>query len=134
MIKHFELNALTEPVTSREGMTHAILQSIHNHAEATQNDQARMDNQERGGSWSHELLVMVGSRDWTLAREKITPQTISLAKRFYQESVKWLIDEGHARSIEVNVWQQKPNQISRNLMVTLTDGSKFELPLSEVKK
>ncbi len=93
-----------------------------------------MGNKERGGSWSHKLLAMVGSRDWTLAREKITPQTISLAKRFYLESVQWLIDEGHARSIEVKVWQQKPNQMGRNLMVTLTDGSKFELPLSEVKK
>lgn len=128
-MSHFNLNAISAPIASKEGMTHAVLQSIHNHSESTQNDRARMNNNERGGSWSHELLAIVGSRDWTLRREKVTPQTISLAKRFYQESLAWLINDGHAKSVEVSVWEAAPNQLGREVIITLIDESKFKVPL-----
>ncbi len=125
----FSLSALTASVSSKEGMTHAILQSIHNQAESTQNDRVRMGNNERGGCWSAEFLNMVGSRDWTLKREKLTEQTISFAKRFYEESLAWLVSEGHAKSIDVKVWESKPTVMSRVATVTLLDGSKFEVEL-----
>ncbi len=128
-MNNFNLNALTAPISTKEGMTHAVLQSIHNHGESTQNDRARIGKNERGGNWSDELIAMVGSRDWTLKREKVTQQTLSLAKRFYQESLQWLVIEGHAKSVEVTVWEEKPNQMGRNVMITLADGDKFEVPL-----
>ena len=126
-MSHFNLNALTAPITSKEGMTHAVLQSIHNHAESTQNDRARMNKNERGGNWSNALLSVVGSRDWTLKREKLTPQTLSLAKRFYEDALAWLVTTGHAKSVEVTVWKAKPDQMGRNVIITLTDGTKFEV-------
>ena len=128
-MSHFNLDAITAPIASQEGMNHAVLQSIYNHSESTQNDRARMEKDERGGNWSDELLVMVGSRDWTLKREKVTAQTLSLAKRFYQESLAWLIKEGHAKTVEVSVWEAAHNQMGRNIIITLVDGSKFEVPL-----
>ncbi|PJC85311.1 hypothetical protein CSW98_15910 [Vibrio sp. HA2012] len=126
-MSHFSLNAITAPVTSKEGMRHAVLQSIYNNAESTQNDRARMDSNERGGSWSDELLSVVGSRDWTLTREKLTAQTLSLAKRFYETALAWLIEDGYAKSVEVSVWEEKPNQMGRNIIITLMDNSKFEV-------
>ncbi|MGF1842276.1 phage GP46 family protein [Vibrio clamense] len=126
-MSRFNLNALTAPIASQEGMTHAVLQSIHNHGESTKNDRARMDKDKRGGNWSDELLSIVGSRDWTLERAKVTPQTLSLAKRFYENALKWLITEGHAKSIQVSVWEEKPNQLGRNVMITLVNGSKFKV-------
>lgn len=128
-MNHFNLTSLTAPITSKLGMEHAVLQSIHNYAESTQNDRARMENDERGGTWSNELLSIVGSRDWTLKREKVTAQTISLAKRFYQDALQWLIDDGYATRIEVTTWEEAPNVMGRNVMITLTDGTKFEVEL-----
>ena len=128
-MNHFNLNALTSPITTREGLTHAVLQSIHNQAESTKNDQVRMDVMDRGGCWSQALLDIVGSRDWTLKREKLTPQTISLAKRFYEESLAWLVSGGHAKSVQVCVWEEKPNQMGRDVVITLSDDSKFKVPL-----
>jgi phage gp46-like protein len=133
-MSHFNLNALTQPISSREGMTHAVLQSVYNYAESTQNDRARMDDTKRGGTWGKELLDVVGSRDWTLKRAKLTDETLSLAKRFYEEALGWLISDGYAKTIEVTVWREKPNQMGRNVMITLTDGTKFDVPLSEVTK
>lgn len=128
-MNHFNLNAITAPISSKEGMTHAVLQSIYNQGQSTQNDRARMDNTERGGSWNQELLEIVGSRDWTLKREKLTEQTLSLAKRFYQESLQWLVNDNYASDVAVTVWQAAPNQMGRKVVITLVDGEKFEVPL-----
>lgn len=128
-MNHFKLTALTSPVGTKEGMKHAVLQSIYNHGESTQNDRSRMSQNERGGIWSNDLLSIVGSRDWTLRREKLTPQTLSLAKRFYEEALSWLVKQGFAKSIDVSVWEEKPNQMSRLITITLSDGQKFEVPL-----
>ncbi|MBA5760854.1 phage GP46 family protein [Vibrio sp. 404] len=128
-MKHFKLNALTSPISQKDGMTHAVLQSIYNHGESTQNDRSRMSKNERGGTWSNDLLSIVGSRDWTLKREKLTEQTLSLAKRFYEEALSWLIKKGYAKSIEVSVWEEKPNQMGRSVTITLVDGEKFKVPL-----
>lgn len=133
-MNHFQLSALTEPISSRHGMTHAVLQSIYNHAESTQNDQARMESNERGGTWSNAFLDMVGARSWTLQRAKLTDETLSLAQRFYEEALAWLVNEGHAKSIVVTVWREKPNQMGRNVMITLSDGTTFDVPLPEVNK
>ncbi|WP_418114380.1 phage GP46 family protein [Vibrio scophthalmi] len=131
-MQNFNLNAITAPISAKEGMKHAILQSIHNHGESTQNDRARMNKNERGGTWSDELLKVVGSRDWTLKREKLTRQTLSLAKRFYEESLSWLVTDGYAKSVEVSVWEAKPTVMGRNVLITLIDDEKFEVPLDEV--
>lgn len=130
----FNLNALTVPLHSQEGMTHAVLQSVYNYAESTQNDRARMNSTERGGTWSQEWGEVVGSRDWTLKRTKLTDETLSVAKRFYEEALAWLINEGHASAIQVSVWREKPNQMGRNVMITLLDGSQFNVPLAQVSQ
>jgi len=128
-MSHFTLSALTAPIASLDGMTHAVLQSIHNHGESTQNDRTRMEADERGGSWSDERLAMVSSRDWTLRREKVTEQTLSLAKRFYDDALAWLITDGHAKTVSVSVWQAGPNLMGRNVVITLVDGTKFKVTL-----
>ncbi len=125
----FTLSSLTSPIGSKEGMKHAILQSIYNNGESTQNDRSRMGEDERGGCWNNELLTIVGSRDWTLHREKLTAQTISLAKRFYEEALAWLVNEGHAKSITVKVWEEKPTVMGRVATLTLVYGTKFEVEL-----
>lgn len=128
-MNHFKLSALTAPISSKTGMTHAVLQSIYNHAESTQNDRARIGLNERGGVWYQEWVTLSGSRDWTLKREKLTAQTVSLARRFYEEALQWLVDDGYANTIEVSVWIDAPTQMGRHVIITLTDGEKFKVSL-----
>lgn len=130
----FNLNALTVPLHSQEGMTHAVLQSVYNYAESTHNDRARMNSKERGGTWSQEWVEVVGSRDWTLKRTKLTDETLSVAKRFYEEALAWLINDGYARAIQVSVWRERSNQMGRNVKITLLDGSQFNVPLAQVSQ
>lgn len=68
---YFSLNALVEPMTTLEAVKHAALQSLLNHGPSTANDRARMENADRGGCWHDVFIRGVGSRSWTLEREKI---------------------------------------------------------------
>ncbi|AAW86518.1 phage protein [Aliivibrio fischeri ES114] len=126
-MSHFNLNALTAPMNTKEGLTHAVLQSVLNHSESTANDRARMDSAERGGCWSDEFVHGVGSRDWTLKREKLTEQTAGRAKRFYEEALAWLVNENHVKTVTVNVVKLSATKLGRTVILTLNDGSKIEV-------
>lgn len=128
-MSHFNLNALTVPMTDIEGITHAVLQSVLNHADSTQNDRARMENNERGGCWSDEFVHGVGSRDWTLKREKLTEQTRLRAQRFYEDALAWLVDEAHINAVTVEVFTLSPTVLGRRVIVTLNDGTTVRIPL-----
>ncbi len=121
-MNHFSLDAITAPLTCKTGLTHAVLQSIYNHAASTQNDRARMGEAIRGGSWGDNYLTIVGSRDWTLKREKLTSQTLTMAQRFYEEALSWLADEGHIKSLSVSVWNENANRIGRKVTITLLNS------------
>ncbi len=128
-MSHFNLHALTAPMTDIEGLTHAVLQSVLNHAKSTQNDRARMLSDELGGCWSDEFVHGVGSRDWTLKREKLTEQTRLRAKRFYEEALAWLVEEMHIKAVTVDVFLLSPKKLSRRVILTLNDGANVEVPL-----
>lgn len=128
-MNHFTLSALTAPMSSQDGLKHAVLQSILNHAESTKNDRARMNNHERGGVWFEQYITSVGSRDWTLQREKNTEQTAIRAKRFYEEALQWLVDGEYIAALKVDVQRLSDTTLARSVTLTLNDGSQFEVPL-----
>ncbi|MDD9158516.1 phage GP46 family protein [Aliivibrio sp. S4TY2] len=128
-MSHFNLTALTAPLTSIDGLTHAALQSVLNHSTSTQNDRARMKNDERGGCWNEDYVRAIGSRDWTLAREKNTPQTLIRTQRFYDDALAWLVDEGHARSVQVNAVALTSTTIGREIIITTNDNELVKVPL-----
>ncbi|MFA0155416.1 phage GP46 family protein [Vibrio sp. 10N.261.46.A3] len=130
----FKLCAITAPEQSEVGITHAVMQSLLNHSESTQNDRVRMGADERGGHWSDALSGSVGSRDWTLGRAKLTDETLKLAKRFYEEALAWLLTKEYISSIDVHVWEVKANIMGRKVMITLANGQVLTVPLSEVEK
>ena len=128
-MSYFNLSALTAPMTTAEGLTHAVRQSVLNHGLSTANDCARMGSAERGGCWSDEFIMGTGSRDWTLKREKVTAQTIGLAKRFYEEALAWLVHDKHVKTITVDVFKLTPTTLGRNVVLTLNDDAKVEVTL-----
>lgn len=128
-MSHFNLSALTAPLTSINGLTHAVLQSVLNHSESTQNDRARMENDERGGCWSDEFIRGVGSRDWTLIREKSTQQTLIRTQRFYEDALAWLVNDGYVSAVYVNATRLSLTIIGRKVTITTKDGSTLEVPL-----
>lgn len=128
-MSHFNLTAFTAPMTTEEGLIHAVLQSVLNHAESNENDRARMGNSERGGCWHDVFINGVGSRDWTLKREKLTEQTIKRAKGFYEDALAWLVNEKHVKAVTIDVFKLSPIKLGRKIILTLNNGVKLEVPL-----
>ncbi|GIC79486.1 phage GP46 family protein [Moritella sp. F3] len=126
-MSHFNLTALTLPLTTNDGLIHAVLQSVLNHALSTGNDRARMENTERGGCWSDEFINGVGSRDWTLKREKLTEQTMKRATLFYEDALAWLVNEKHVQAVTIDVFKSSPTMLSRKVILTLNNGVKLEI-------
>lgn len=126
-MSHFNLTALTAPMNTKDGLTHAVLQSVLNHALSTGNDRARMENTERGGCWSDEFINGVGSRDWTLKREKLTGQTMKRATRFYEDALAWLVNEKHVQAVTIDVFKSSPTTLSRKVILTLNNGVELEI-------
>ena len=56
--------------------------------------------------------------------KKITPQNIALAKQYIEDSVRWLIQTGRAKSIDVIVEQDSSmlGQLDIKITVTQPDG------------
>ncbi|TJZ78796.1 phage GP46 family protein [Chitiniphilus eburneus] len=48
-----------------------------------------------------ERAVPLGSRLWLLAREKQTASTLRRAEAYGREALQWLIDDGHARALDI---------------------------------
>lgn len=66
----------------------------------------------------------VGSKLWTLARSKTTQDVLLAAKAYATEALAWLVEEGAAKSIQVN-----PKRINHALVldiqITRPDGSLY---------
>jgi len=66
---------------------------------------------DRGGWWADPYYDVknhyIGSKLWLLGRFKATQAVLNLAKIYAQEALQWLIDDGIAESVNVEVERQK---------------------------
>lgn len=129
-MNYFNLEAITAPLSTDEGLTHAVFQSILNHSDSTQNDRARMGNIDLGGCWSDKFTPGVGSRDWTLQREKITAQTLTRSSSFIEQALKWLVTDNIVKSVNVSVVEHSPSTLIRVVILTRIDNSTLKIKVA----
>lgn len=70
---------------------------------------------DRRGWWADALnddADQIGSKLWTLKREKITQEILDRFKQYCEESLQWLIDDKIAQSVTVSVERAGLYQIS----------------------
>ena len=126
-MSYFELSALTDSLSSKNGLEHAVLQSLLNWAKAQKNDPLD-EGQDKQGWWADEFVRAVGCRDWTLARAKQTTDTLNRAKRYTTLALQWLLDEKIAFSVSVNAFIEGERLI-RVIDITLPDNSTTQVIL-----
>lgn len=126
-MSYFQLTALTHSVNSHEGFKHAVLQSLLNFEKAQKNDPLD-EGQDKQGWWASQFVQAVGSRDWTLARAKNTPDTASRAKRYTELALQWLIDNNTVKKIDVSISFEK-ERLTRVIELTLYDDTKQQVTI-----
>lgn len=66
---------------------------------------------------------LIGSRLWLLSREKIVPETIARARTYAREALQWLIDDGVAARVDVDVQAKPGGVLALAITVHRPDGS-----------
>lgn len=105
---------ITDGVSEEETLKTAIIISLFSDARSSG---------ERGSAIDSLYTESWGSREWTLEREKLTPQTAQKLEEFTREALKWLITEKIAKSIQVTTEIVKPKTIIREIKIFKPDGS-----------
>lgn len=87
---------------ARDTLRDLVLISLFTWRRATDDDPVP-DGANRQGWWADPTL---GSRLWLLKRAKLTPKTLGTARRYVEEALQWLVDEGIASRVEVTAERQ----------------------------
>jgi phage gp46-like protein len=87
---------------------------------------ARMSIGTNKGTWFADLTF--GSELWLLKKEgKVDGQTAGKLERIVRESLKWLVDDGLAASVNCAAERNGKNRIDYVATVTRPNGSLVEL-------
>lgn len=90
-------------MVSDEPLVRAVLISLFTWRRAAPDDD--LPAQSRNGWWGDSFPPAandrIGSRLWLLTRSKLTTQTVTRAREYAEEALKWLVDDGVATRVEV---------------------------------
>lgn len=74
----------------------------------------------------------IGSRLWLLAREKLLPATYNRAREYAQEALAWMVDDGLARRVDVQVERHADAGIAMAVTIYRNDGGTTSLRFDNV--
>lgn len=90
-------------VTGNE-LSSQIMTSLFTDRRANDDDEIPDGTTDPRGWWADAIDgVKIGSRLWLLERARAIPETFRLAKEYIQEALQWLIDDGVADKIDVEI-------------------------------
>lgn len=90
-------------------------------------DDILLDNQLRGGWWADSYSTIpndkIGSRLWLLSRLKMTQNTLTLAREYALESLRWLIDDKIASNIDCDAEFLGIDKIALSIAIQKPQGT-----------
>lgn len=83
------------------GLRTAVLVSLFTDARRPDIEPAPSIHEDPRGWWADREGDRIGSLLWLLEREKVTGATIDRARRYAQESLRWMVEDGIASAVNV---------------------------------
>ena len=89
---------------------------------------AQVEEADRRRGWVGNILYVDEARQlggllWLLDQARVTDDTINFGKSYAQGSLQWMIDDGLARSIEINVERDGRRSIQIETDITTVDNT-----------
>lgn len=88
-----------------DGLETAVLISLFTDRRAEADDTLPDGGSDRGGWWGDDYADVagsrIGSRLWLLRRSKATQSVVQAAKRYAEEALAWMVEDGVAKSVTV---------------------------------
>ena len=85
-----------------------------------------------GDLFADQVNGRTGSRLWLLSREKLTQETLNRAKEYVIEALQWMIQDGVATGIDVQVERHGLHQLSIGIVITRQTGQMITLRFENV--
>jgi phage gp46-like protein len=112
-------------LASSEPLVRAVLVSLFTWRRANPDDPLPGDL--RMGWWGDNFPSVpndrIGSRLWLLSRAKLLPETVALAKEYAEEALRWLVEDGVAARVEVQVERQGVQTLAIGCRIYKSDGT-----------
>lgn len=114
-------------------LTRAVLISLFTWRRALTDDP--VDDEETFGWWGDSYPDIaddrIGSRLWLLRRVKLTDATQRDAEFYANESLRWLLDDGHVIAIEISSEKADISRLNLTVILTVPGGDRIEIkPIS----
>ena len=110
----FDITMESNDLKLDDSLKTAVIISLFTDRRVTVDELPDGENDRRGW-WADALngdRDQIGSKLWTLKREKITQDLLDRAKKYCEEALQWLIDDQIAQSVTVFVERAGLYQIS----------------------
>lgn len=108
----------------------AVVASLFSWARA-EDDNVLPDGITKNGWWGDSYPVKpghkIGSRLWLLRREKLTQETIARAEEYCREALQWLIDDGVAKGIDVELVRNGIDRLDISITINRAAGTSVAL-------
>lgn len=123
-------------LASDEGLETAVLHSIFTDARARDDDElpgGELGDGRKRGWWGDSTLEPLsdgtadkyGSRLWLLKRRKITKQTVEMAREMLEECLAWLVSDGVAAKVTVDVWRYGQSAVAATVEIKRKSGTNW---------
>ena len=112
----------SQPATTLTRLRTAIVISLFTDARAEASE-VPADNQNRGYWGDLFLAESMGSKLWTLQREKLTQPTLNRSRDYIQQAVQWLIDNGDLLAVNITVERQGTQRLAYQLDCQLANDT-----------
>jgi len=112
MAGDFAFDSAHQDLMSDGGLETAVLVSLFTDRRAREDDELPDSNNLDRRGWWGDLGVpevegdQIGSRLWLLGREKTQESVLVRAKKYAEEALRWMIEDGIAKTIEVETERQ----------------------------
>lgn len=104
-----------------DDLTTAVVLSLFTWRRANSDDRIPDGTDHPQGFWGDLFAEregdQLGSRLWLLSREKLTQETMNRAKEYAAEALQWMIDDGVATQIEIQLERQGLHQLAMAITI-----------------
>jgi phage gp46-like protein len=118
-------------LSSDQGITSAVMISLFTDAQAAPDDILPDPNFTDRRGWWGDLVApevegdRIGSLLWLLERSKTTPSVLISAKRYCEQALQWMVDDGVASSVVASVERQGTtgnDRLAISVSITMIDS------------
>lgn len=117
------LSVVSGDLDQDAGLETCILVSLFTDMRASDDDKLPDNSNSKRGWWGDAFYdSSVGSKLWLLSRASIAGTLLDDAKKFAQDALKWLVEDGVAERIDVSVARTDVYTIEISVSVTRPKG------------